>query len=90
VFRLARRLPFLKLLAIGEVALLLRRHLLRLEPQDRRRLAELVRHGRHLDPAQREELRTLVGKLDARAFALAATDAFSPLPVPKRFFGKRR
>jgi hypothetical protein len=86
----ARRLPFLKLLAIGEIALLVRRHLVRLDPQERRRLAQLVRRGRSLQPAEREELRGLVSKLDARAFAVAAADAVSPVPLPRRLAGRRR
>ena len=51
-------------------------------------MAQLVRRGRGMTPAEREELRELVGKLDARAFALGAVDAFSPLPV-RRFMGRR-
>ena len=41
-----RRLPVFKLLAIGEVALLARSHIRRLDPDERRRLVELLRKGR--------------------------------------------
>jgi hypothetical protein len=82
VLRAARRLPFLKVLAIAQVALLVRRHLLALEPYERRRLAELVRRGRSLDPSEREELRGLIGKMEPGVFALTAADAFSPVRIP--------
>jgi hypothetical protein len=80
-----RRLPFFKLLAIGQVALLARTHLKQLTPDERRRLAALVRRGWKLDPAERRELREIVLKLDPRAFAFGAADRFSPLPLPRRF-----
>ena len=41
-----RRLPVLKVLAIGEIALLARSHLQKLEPDERRRLVQLLRAGR--------------------------------------------
>jgi hypothetical protein len=84
-----RRLPFFKLLAIGELALLARRHLMQLPPADRKRLAELVRRGWKLDPAERGELKGLLGKLEPRAFAGSAANAFSPLPLPRRLTGRR-
>jgi hypothetical protein len=89
VFRSLRRLPFFKILAIGQVALLARRHFQQLDPADRHRIAELVRRGPSLSPEERRELRTLVGKLEPRAFAAGAADAFSPLPL-RRFGGGRR
>jgi triphosphoribosyl-dephospho-CoA synthetase len=88
VLRSVRRLPFLKLLAIAQLLLLARRHFLHLDPAERRRLAELVRRGRSLTPAEREELRGLVQRLEPRAFAGAAADAFSPFST--RRFGRRR
>lgn len=83
VLRAVRRLPFLKLLAIGQVLLLVRRHLVQLEPHERRRLGALVRRGHRLEPGEREELRGLLGKLEAGTFALAAADAFSPVPLSR-------
>jgi hypothetical protein len=85
-----RRLPFFKLLAIGQVALLARRHLKQLTPAERRRLAALVRRGPRLDPAERRELGEIVVKLDPRAFAFGAADRFSPLPLPRRLAGRPR
>ncbi len=83
--RAAKRLPFLKFLAIGEIAILAGRHVRHLDPVERRRFVELVRRGRSLDPAERDELRALVAKVDPRAFAGAAADRLSPIPLPRRF-----
>ena len=80
-----RHLPVVKLLLIGELALVARQHLQHLDAAERRRLAELVRRGRGMSVAEREELRGLVGKLDSRAFAGSALQRLSPVPLPKRF-----
>lgn len=90
MLRAARRLPFLRVLAIAQVILLVRRHLMQLQPHERRRLAALVRRGPALGPSEREELRSLVGKLEPSAFALAAAHAVSPVGVPRRLRGFRR
>ncbi len=85
---LLRRLPVFKLLAVAEIALVARDHLRRLEPQERRRLVELVRKGRgrsrNLTPAEREDLAALVAKVEPRRFAGLAVDRLSPVPLPKR------
>jgi hypothetical protein len=88
MLRLLRRMPFLKVLAIANTLLLARRHLLRLDAGDRRRLRELAGRGRSLSPAERDELRRLLGKLEPGAFAVAAADAFSPVPLPRRLAGR--
>jgi hypothetical protein len=80
MFRLVRRMPFFRLLAIAQLALLARRHLQQLTPVERRRLGELVRRGRNLSPAEKDELRALVARLEPRAFAGAAANALSPFP----------
>src|SRR4051794_41516605 len=90
-----RRLPFLKLLALAEIALLARDHVTRLEPQERRRLFELVRlgHGRtrNLSRDERAELSLLVAKTDPRRFAGMVVDRLSPIPLPRRVvLGPRR
>jgi hypothetical protein len=90
MFGLARRLPFLKVLAIVQLALLARRHLQALSPAERRRMTELARRGRGLTPAERTELRQLAGKLEPRAFAGAIADAFSPIPLSGRVIRGRR
>jgi hypothetical protein len=84
-----KRLPVLRLLAIAELALIARKHLQHLDAAERRRLAELVRHGRGMTEAEREELRGLVSKLDARAFAGSAADRLSPVRLPRRLTRSR-
>jgi hypothetical protein len=84
------RLPFFKILAIAQVALLVRRHLRGLSRADRRRLAELARRGTKLTPAERAELRALVAKFEPGAFALGAANHVSPFPLPRRLLGKLR
>jgi hypothetical protein len=78
------RLPFFKVLAIAQVALLVHRHLKRLTPMERRRMGELVRRGHRLERGERAELRTLVAKLEPAAFAFAAADRFSPIPLRRK------
>jgi hypothetical protein len=84
MFRLLKKMPLFRLIAIGQTALLARRHLRRLDPDDRHRLLELVRKGRGMTAAQRDELRTILGKLGPREFAYATADAFSPVKLPRR------
>jgi hypothetical protein len=90
MFRTVRRLPLFKLIAVIQLALLARRHLGALSPGERRRMAELARHGAKLTPAERAELRELASKLEPRAFATSAADYMAPFPVPRRFLGGRR
>jgi hypothetical protein len=90
MFRAVRRIPFFKILAVAQVALLARRHVVALTPIERRRFAELVRHGHHLSAPERRELRDLLMKLEPRAFAVNAADHMSPFPLPKRMLGGRR
>jgi hypothetical protein len=78
-----RAIPFFRLLAIAKTVLLARRHVRKVDAGDRRRLAELVRRGHRSTPAEREELRRILAKLEPRAFAAAAADAFSPVRVPR-------
>jgi hypothetical protein len=84
MFGAVRRLPFLKVLAVVQLALLARRHMRALSPVERRRMAELARRGRTLTSAEKAELRDLASRLEPRAFAGAVADAFSPFPLPKR------
>ena len=90
----ARRLPVLKLLAAGELALIARDHVRRLTPTERRRLAALVRLGRgrrnRLTTAEQAELERLLDKLQARRLAGETVDRLSPIPLPKRLlYGPR-
>jgi hypothetical protein len=83
-----RRIPVLKLLAAAEIGLLARDHVMRLTPDERRRLIKLVgtAHGRpaNLDQAQRDELAELVAKLEPRLLAGEAVGRLSPFPIPRR------
>jgi hypothetical protein len=83
-----RRLPVLKLLAVGEIALLARSHIRRLTPTERHRLIELMKKGRgrpkNLSSSEREELEGLIAKTEPRLFAGLAADKLSPLPLPRR------
>jgi hypothetical protein len=85
-----RRMPFFKLLAVGQTVLLARRHLLQLDGDDRRRLRELMMRGKAMNAAERDELRRLLSKLEPTAFAFATADAFSPFPIPGRRWRQRR
>jgi hypothetical protein len=83
-----RLLPVFKLIAIAEVGLLARDHLLRLTPPERRRLLELIRIARgrpsKLREADRDELTELVAKMEPRLLAGEAAERISPVPLPKR------
>lgn len=81
---LLRRLPIVRIIFIAELALIARRHLQHLTQTERRRMWTLVRKGRGMTPAEREELRRLVAKLEPRAFAGSAAARFSPVPLPRR------
>jgi hypothetical protein len=90
-----KRLPVMKLLAVGEIALLARTHASKLEAGERRRLVELIRTGRgrpsKLSETERQELSGLVAKAEPRLFAGLVADKLSPVPLPKRVtHGPRR
>jgi hypothetical protein len=90
-----RRLPLFKLVALAQVAILAREHVTRLEPDERRRLVDLVRRTRAgrrpVSEEEREELAALVAKADPRRFAGLAADRLSPVPLPRRLVhGSRR
>ncbi len=84
----------MKLLLIGELVLLAREHLTRLEPAERRRLVELMRHARgrprNLTRGERVELATLVAKANPRLFFGLAADKLSPVRLPRRVVLGRR
>lgn len=84
-----RNLPFFKLLALVQVAILAGRHYRHLQADERRRIVELARRGKSTTPQEREELRTLVDKIDLRGLAGGAVSRLSPFPLPKRFTGSR-
>lgn len=68
---------WLRVLAVAQLALLVRRHLALLEPGERSRLARLVgasrgRPGTNLSANEREELLRLVQKLEPGRFGRSA------------------
>jgi hypothetical protein len=85
MFRTVRRMPWFKAFAIVQLALLARRHLGLLTPEERRRAASLVRRARQLTPSERHELIALAQKLEPQSFAGAAFDRLSPVRRPRRF-----
>lgn len=90
----ARAIPMAKLLTAAQVVMLARRHWLRLEPDERRRLFTLVRiatgrRGR-LTPAERFELARLIAKADPKLFAGLVVQKLSPVPLPKRMARTKR
>lgn len=75
---------WLRVLVIAQVALLIRRHLTLLEPDERRRMAQLVqkskgRPRRNLSANEREELLRLVRKLEPGEFGRAAAGRLTGL-----------
>jgi hypothetical protein len=78
----------MRLLAVGEVALLARDHIEKLEPRERRRLVVLLGRGRgrasNLTKRERAELAKLIAKAEPRLFAGMAADKLSPVPLPNR------
>jgi hypothetical protein len=87
-------IPVMKLVAAGEVALLARSHVMKLNTEERRRLIALVRKGRgrrtKLSLEEREELSRLVAKAEPRLFAGLVAQKFSPVPLPRRLVRGRR
>ena len=84
MFRLLKKMPLFRLLAIGKTALLARRHLRRLDADDRQRLLMLLRKGRGMRAGERDELRRILAKLGPAEFAYATANAFSPVRLPRR------
>jgi hypothetical protein len=85
---LLKNLPVVRLLAIGEIVMLARDHLQKLEPRERRRFLELMRRGRgrsrNLSLAERAELAALIGKANPRLFVGLAAEKISPVKLPRR------
>jgi len=83
-----RKIPIMRLLALGEIVVLARAHVTKLDPNEWRRLLELIRIGRgrpsNLSAHQRRELRSLIDKAEPRLFAGAAAETLSPVSLPDR------
>lgn len=90
-----RVIPLARLLAAAEIALLAHDHIAQLEPQERRRIVQIMRKGhgrrRNLSETERNELAHLVAKAEPRLFVGHAAQKFSPVPLPRRIVeGPRR
>lgn len=81
-----RRMPIMRLLLLGEIALLLKTHIERLTPAERRRLVVLMRDARgvpgRLSVAERAELERIIHKAEPMLFASSAAQKLSPFSFP--------
>jgi hypothetical protein len=86
--RSLRHIPTARLLVLGELLLLAREHLMKLEPHERRRIVQLVRRGRgrprNLSERDRRELARLVQKAEPREFAKSAAKRVAGIGIPGR------
>lgn len=89
-----RRVPVGRILVAGELALLIRDHIMWLAPHERYRLVELVRLGRgrrrNLSEAEREELTALIVKMEPRLLAGEAVIKIFRLQPRRLLYGSRR
>ena len=88
IARTVRVIPVARLIATGQLLLLVREHVLRLDTEERHRVIELVRKGRgrpsRLTLRERRELQRLVAKAEPRLFARSAARTFAPLGRKRR------
>jgi len=79
----ARFTPWARMIAVAEVALVLKRHLDKLGPGElgemRTLLAKSKGRPKNLTPAERTRLSTLVRKIEPAAFAKSAAVTAAPL-----------
>ena len=76
------------MLAAAELVVLVREHMARLQPHERRRVFELVRRARgrpaNLSKRERAELAGLVAKMDPGLFAQMAVQKVTGIRLPRR------
>jgi branched-subunit amino acid aminotransferase/4-amino-4-deoxychorismate lyase len=77
--RVLKNVALLRIVVLGQLALLARRHIGALTPQERRRLLKLARRPHNLSARERKELRSLAAKLEPGAFARNAARTVSPI-----------
>jgi hypothetical protein len=82
-----RALPVVRLIMAGEVAVLGKHHLDKLNAAERGQLIGLLTKAKgrpkNLSPEDQQALSAIVEKLEARTFLVEATDKLSPVGVPK-------
>ncbi len=87
----AKKVPIARMLILAELIVLVREHMVKLEPHERRRLLELIRQGRgrpsNLSARERRELSDLLAKAEPRAFVNLAAQKVTGFSVPG---GKRK
>ena len=83
-----RRIPAAMVLEAAEVVLLAYDHIKKLEPEERRRVLQLLRKARgrprNLTQRERSELARLAAKAEPRLFVGLVAEKLSPVPLPKR------
>jgi hypothetical protein len=81
-----KKIPAARLILLGELLLLAREHMRKLEPQERRRVVVLVRQGRgrprNLSARDRRELHRLIEKAEPRVFVGSAMKRMTGLGLP--------
>jgi len=88
LLRSGKLVPIARLLLIGELAVQARQHIAKLDPTERARLLALLRQARGrpsaLAQSERDELASLVARMEPQAFLGSAVKRLSPVPVPRR------
>ena len=91
--RALRKLPVGRLVVLAELVLLVRDHVNKLEPHERRRLVELAKIARfqrgNLTGRERRELTDLLAKTEPRAFVNRAVAKSAGVPIPRRGRSRR-
>jgi hypothetical protein len=89
-----RKLPVARLLALAELAVLVREHYSKLQPHERQRILALIRRTRgrpsKLTRRERAELAALLAKTDPRLFLESAVRKVTGVPLPGRSRQPRR
>jgi hypothetical protein len=83
-----RRVPVLQILLLVQIGLLVREHIERLTPRERRRIVILFRDARgwppNLPPSQRDEIERLFQKTEPRLLADAVAEMAAPFRLAER------
>jgi hypothetical protein len=83
-----KEIPVVILIEVAEIVLLAYDHVRRLEPEERRRVFQLLRKARgrpsNLSQRERTEFARLAAKAQPRLFLGLVAEKLSPVPLPKR------
>ena len=86
--RIAKRIPLMWAWSVAEALVATRRHWTSVDPHVRRRLREIVTKSRgrlsNLTPAERKEVRELVGQLDLVKLGRELGSIASPIPLRRK------